>query len=232
MNETATDPERFAALPYVLPMAGFLLFTTAEGYLPAHDGQPSATWYPVLYAAKVIVVAALAWASRSTWRDLTPRPSIRTFGLAVAIGLVVAAVWIGLDGHYPLLSFLGKRTSFDPTQLSPPARWGFVTVRLLGLVLLIPLVEELFWRSFLIRLVIDADFEKVPVGRVTPLAAVVTSVLFGLAHPEWLPGILTGFAWAWFLGRSGSLAACVVSHLAANLALGIYVVSTGSWHFW
>lgn len=232
MTETQTDLERFPALPYVLPMAGFLLMTTAESYLPAHDGQPSNTWYPLLYSAKVIVVATLAWASRSTWRDLSPRPSARILALAAAIGLLVAVVWVGLDRHYPLLSFLGKRTSFDPTYMSTPARWGFIAMRLIGLALLVPLIEELFWRSFVIRLVIDADFEKVPVGKVTPMAAVVTSALFGLAHPEWLPGILTGLAWAWLLWRSGSLAACVVSHVVANLALGVYVVATGNWHFW
>lgn len=46
MSETETDTERFAALPYVLPMAGFLLFTTGEGYLPSNDGQPSAPGIP------------------------------------------------------------------------------------------------------------------------------------------------------------------------------------------
>lgn len=230
MSESAS--ERFPALPYVLPMAGFLLLTTAEGYLPASDGHPSATWYPAVYTIKVVVVTALAWPCRSAWRDLSPRPSGGNLALAAVISLLVALLWVGLDGYYPQLPFLGKRTSFDPGRLSLAARWGFVAVRLFGLAVLVPLVEELFWRSFLVRLVIDADFEKVPVGRVTAASAMVTSVLFGLAHPEWLPGIVTGLAWAWLLWRSKSLAACIVSHVVANLALGIYVIATRSWQFW
>jgi hypothetical protein len=103
---------------------------------------------------------------------------------------------------------------------------------MLGLVALVPLVEELFWRSFLIRWLIDPDFEKIPIGRVTPMAAEVTSVAFALAHPEWLPAVLTGALWAWLLWQTRSLTACLVSHVTANLALGIYVIVTGDWKYW
>lgn len=221
-----------SVMPYIIPMAGFLAITTLEGYLPTVAGQPDPTWYPVLYAVKVVVVSALAWACRSTWRDLSPRPGLKSLALAVVVGLAIAALWVGLDGLYPALPFLGKRTSFDPGVLSPAAKWGFIIVRMLGLVLLVPLIEELFWRSFLMRWVIENEFERVPIGRVTPLAAAVTSVCFGLAHPEWLPGVLTGLAWAWLLHATKSLSACVVSHVVANLALGLYVIATGDWKYW
>ena len=101
---------------------------------------------------------------------------------------------------------------------------GFYVVRLIGLVLLGPLIEELFWRSFLIRWLIDPDFRRVPIGRVTLISAAVTSVLFAVAHPEWLPALLTGLFWAWLLHQTRSLAACLISHAVANLALGIYVI--------
>ena len=55
------------------------------------------------------------------------------------------------------------------------------------------------------RIVIDPEFERVPVGRVTPASAAVTSLFFALAHPEWLPALLTGLAWAWLLWKSKSL---------------------------
>jgi CAAX prenyl protease-like protein len=220
------------ALPYVLPMAGFLVMTAVEGYLPSTGGRPSPLWYPLAYTAKVAVVAGLAWGCRSSWRDLAPRPGPKWLALAVVIGLLVALAWVGLEGWYPELPMLGKRTGFDPSVLPVPAHWAFVTVRLFGLVLLVPLVEELFWRSFLMRWVIDADFMRVPVGRMTASAVLVTSILFGFAHPEWLPALLTGLAWAWLVWRTKSVSACVVSHAAANLALGVYVLSTGDWKYW
>jgi CAAX prenyl protease-like protein len=126
----------------------------------------------------------------------------------------------------------GSRSAFDPLTLDPIARWGFMGARLLGLVLVVPLIEELFWRSFLMRWLIDNDFWKVPIGKVTPMAAAVTSVLFALAHPEWLPAVLTGALWAWLLWWTKSLSACAVSHATANLALGLYVIVTHDWKFW
>ena len=86
--------------------------------------------------------------------------------------------------------------------------------------MLVPVVEELFWRSFLMRWLINPDFHLVPVGRVTVPAAVVTSIMFALVHPEWLPAVITGGLWAWLLWRTGSLAACAVSHVVANLRWG------------
>lgn len=219
-------------LPYVVPMFAYVALGGLEGYLPQVDSQPSPTWYPIAYAARVAIVAGLAWWYRETWKDLRPVPGLAGFALAIASGLLVTALWVGLDGHYPGLPLGGHRASFDPTRISPGWRMAFYTVRLAGLVLLVPLIEELFWRSFLNRWLIDPDFRRVPIGRVTLISAAVTSVLFALAHPEWLPAVLTGLLWAWLLRQTGSLTACVISHVVANLALGAYVIQHGAWKFW
>ena len=108
---------------------------------------------------------------------------------------------------------------------------GLPRVRMLGLVVLVPLIEELFWRSFLMRWLIDPDFRKVAIGRVTPLAGIATSVMFALVHPEWLPALITGLLWAWLLWWTRSLTACVVSHAVANFA-GVYVIVSGEWKYW
>jgi CAAX prenyl protease-like protein len=218
--------------PYLVPIFAYVALSALENYLPRAGGAPSPVWYPIAYTAKLVVVSFLAWWYRSTWRDLRPAPSYRTLGLAVITGLLVCAIWIGLDGRYPMFRFLGTRVGFGADALEPVARWAFIAFRMLGLVLLVPLIEELFWRSFLMRWLIDPDFFKVPVGQVTPMAAVTTSALFALAHPEWLPALLTGLIWAWLLWRTRSLAACAFSHATANLALGIYVIVTGDWKFW
>jgi CAAX protease family protein len=226
------ETETANILPYVVPMFAYVALGGLEGYLPQVDSQPSPTWYPVAYTARVLIVAALAWRYRETWKDLRPAPGPLGFVLAVASGLLVAALWIGLDGRYPALPFMGQRASFDPIRMAPGWRIGFYAVRMAGLVLLVPLIEELFWRSFLIRWLIDADFRRVPIGRVTPFSAGVTSVLFATAHPEWLPALLTGALWACLLHQSKSLSACVISHVVANLALGVYVIQHGAWKFW
>ncbi len=235
--ETAPDKASKAeppVWPYVVPLAGFLALTALEGYLPTTGGGlPSPTWYPIGYALKVVAVAALLWHCRVIFRDLRPWPGPGALALAAVVGLLVAVGWVGLDGHYPAIPYLGgKRTEFNPLTLPAAARVGFVAVRMLGLVVLVPLIEELFYRSFLMRWALDPIYTRVPIGRVTPLGLAVTTGVFACSHPEWLPAILTGLAWGWLVGRTGSVLACVVSHAVANLAVGVYVIGWHAWRFW
>jgi CAAX prenyl protease-like protein len=215
-------------------MAAFLVLTGLEDFLPKQAGQPHGTWYPIGYSVKIAIVAILCLVGRWAWRDFLPLPGIRTMALAVALGLAVTVAWVGLESiPYPKLNLAGgHRQAFDPYSLPVGKRAAFLAVRLFGLVLLVPLMEELFWRSFLLRWVIDSEFRRVPIGRVTLGAAAVTSGLFAAAHPEWLPALLTGAAWAWLLWQTKSLFACFLSHAVANLGLGIYVLATHNWRFW
>jgi hypothetical protein len=107
-----------------------------------------------------------------------------------------------------------------------------VLFRMAGAVLIVPLMEELFWRSFLIRYIIDKNFENVPPGTFTWVSFLLTVVLFGFEHHYILAGMMAGVFYNLLLYRTRSLAQCVLSHAVTNLALGIYVVSTGKWQFW
>jgi CAAX prenyl protease-like protein len=219
-------------LPYAAPMFAYVILSSVEGYLPQAENHPSALWYPLAYTVKVVVVGIAAWWYRSAWQDLRPLPRLSHVALAALLGVIVWGLWIGLDGYYPALPFLGRRAAFDPAALAPLPRGLFIGVRLLGLVVLVPLVEELFWRSFLIRWLIDQEFSKVPIGRVTPLSAAASSAFFALVHPEWLPALLTGLLWAFLLWCTKSVSACVLSHATANLVLGSYVIAAGAWKYW
>lgn len=233
--EPPPPPTGWPWLPYVAPMAVFVVLTSLEGSFPrTAEGAPTIAFYPWIYAIKLGLVAMTIWLSRSTWRDLRPLPTPAAAGLAAAIGLAVALVWVGADGYYPVWGTIGSRAAYDPTTLTPASRVAFLAVRFVGLVLVVPLFEELFWRSFVVRWLIDPDrFEAVPIGRVTLAAAAITAGLFALEHPaEWLPALGTGFAWAWLLRWSRSVSACFLSHAVANLALGVYVLLTGDWKFW
>jgi CAAX prenyl protease-like protein len=221
-----------AIFPYLVPLCAYVLLGWFERFVPRIGDQPDALWYFGAYTARLFATGLSAWWYRSIWKDLRPVSSAASLGLAVVLGLAVWALWIGLDGLYPPLFGSERRIGFDPTPLPPIWRGAFIVVRLVGLVVLVPLIEELFWRSCLIRWLIDVEFQKVPIGRVTWLSAGASSVFFALVHPEWLPALFTGFLWAWLLWQTKSVFACFVSHATANLALGIYIIVAGAWKFW
>jgi CAAX prenyl protease-like protein len=93
-------------------------------------------------------------------------------------------------------------------------------------------MEELFWRSFLLRYIVDDKIDTVPIGTFTWASCIVTVVLFGLEHNFILAGIMAGVFYNLLLYWSRSIVQCVLAHAVTNLALSIYIVYTGRWQFW
>ncbi len=240
MNALRIDPVKRPATAYAAPMVVFLVATQLEAWLATTDsGAIDGGRYLLAYTIKMaLVVATLFWcrpALASFVRVYEPRRSVPTWavaGASLSLGVGIGFGWVFGDPYYPHFDFLGQRTGFDPTTLEPAQRIGFAVVRGLGLVLVVPLLEELFVRSLIMRYIIDPDrFADVPTGRVTPLAGGLTAVLFTLTHPEWLAALLTGLAWSALLAWSGRLWSCLISHAVANLTLGLIVAQTGQWSF-
>ena len=203
-------------------MALFLGLTYAEGLSPAN--------YVWIYFAKtVVVLAALVWA-KPTWRDIKWEPKLMP--LSVVLGLILFAVWVGLEKlHYP---HLGDRTAYNPWEkiADPSLRLAFVAVRFFGLALLVPFMEELFWRSFGLRIASQTDFKSLEIGSFTMTGAGICCAVFAFSHPEWLAGLVFAAAMTALVWRTKSIFACVVAHAVTNLALGIYVVTQGAWSLW
>ena len=216
-----------AWLPYVAPMAVFMLITAVEGQFKSQ--------YPLVYIIKVMAVSLCVWYSREPFREI--KPEGRFILPAVLVGAAVFAEWIWLDPltHYPHLVFLGKRAEYNPfvSIANPVVRAFFLVARFYGLALLVPLVEEVFWRSFLLRIFTDPDdFQRVKLGAFSWTAFAAVAVAFGLAHPEWLEAIICAAAYGLLLRQTKSLFACVVAHATTNLMLGIYVITQHAWNFW
>ena len=98
--------------------------------------------------------------------------------------------------------------------------------------LVVPLMEELFWRGFLIRWLINEDFKRVPIGAFTWSSFFITTVLFGAEHHEWLAGVICGGLYNWLLYARRNLVSCVIAHVVSNAALAAWVLTTGDWRFW
>jgi hypothetical protein len=210
-------------VPFVAPIVVFGALTAAEGYAPA-------AWYVPLYAVKIAAVVASLLAWRAPLADI--RLTRRGVPTAVLIGLAVFAGWVGIDTYLPY-PHLGSRTAFDPFALESAAlTWTFLAVRFFGLVLVVPVMEETFWRSFLVRYLTRVDFLALRVGQGSPQAFGIMVAASALAHPEWVVAALTSVVYGLLVRRTGRLFDAVLAHATTNAALGLYVVTTGEWRFW
>ncbi|GAB4461782.1 MAG: CAAX prenyl protease-related protein [Armatimonadaceae bacterium] len=223
-SPASEDPLK-AAIPYAAPMILFLVLTYAEGKIEG--------FYPLAYTLKVAIVTGALLYFRRAWQHEI-RMEAKVLLPAVGIGLVTLAEWILLDKWIPYPA-LGTRTGYNPLTEIPDPLWRnlFLGVRFYGLALLVPVMEEIFWRSFLLRYVTDMDrWKTLPVGTFSVLAFVVVAALFALAHPEWLVAAICAMLYAGLLFWTRSLFAVILAHAVTNFGLGIYVLLTGEWKYW
>ncbi len=219
-----------AAVVRVVPFAAFMLLLVARGAVPAEGSAGiDARW---VYGITVLVVGGLlAWFWRE-YGELVPQtwPNLTESALAAGVGVVVFALWINLDA--PWMQIGEPSAAFLP--LDPQGRliWPLVAVRWIGAALIVPLMEELFWRSFLMRWIQSPQFESVLPQRVGIRAIVLSTFVFMLAHTLWLAAIVAGLAYAWLYVRTGKLWVPVIAHAVTNGVLGVWVVATGNWAFW
>lgn len=215
---------------FILPMAVFvvLLGVTGSGNRPetvSWFSYPAYWTYPV---QTVFCGALLLW----FWREYDLRaPAMVWFGLL--IGVVVFVVWIAPQ---QFLGFGPRRTGFDPDvfMAQPGLYWATVVLRFLRLVVVVPLVEEIFWRGFLLRYLINDRFTTVAIGSFSWFSFAVVTLAFGLAHSpaDWVAALICGALYNLVACRTRSLATCVVTHASTNLLLGLWIMQTRQWGFW
>lgn len=232
----------------LLPFAVFMLVGSFEPAPPPTKGQQAAKpWldlgieyrhYPLVYTVKIALVAASMAFIWPGYRQY----SCRLSWLGVTVGIVGAAAWIALAGlqHYLVsessvdwVRSWGQRSAFNPLeemQSRPGVAYAFLAVRLFGLVLIVPVIEEFFLRGFLMRFVQAERWWEVPFGTVTTTAGIAGTLVPMLMHPQEIVAALVWFsAVTWLMMRTRSIWDCVLAHSITNLALGAYVIATGNW---
>jgi CAAX prenyl protease-like protein len=209
----------------IVPMILFIGLNIVEGKLPAN-------LYPFAYIAKIAAVLFALGLTVKSWRPelSASRKALITGALFGVIGI---ALWIGLEKiPYP---HIGSRGSFNPFTAIPDISFRilWIATRFIGLAAVVPLIEELFWRGFLVRYIDNMDdYRKVKAGNHSWIATGVVTAAFASIHPEWLAAVAYALLTDQLLRRTKSVGACVVMHAVTNLLLGIYVVVTKSWHLW
>lgn len=153
--------------------------------------------------------------------------------IATLIGLAVLGIWIAPQA---VLGFPSRTDGFDPTVFGEGTvlYWATLVARFARLVVIVPLVEEIFWRGFLMRFFVKEDFQNVRIGEFQWKSFLLVAVFFMLVHAtaDWPAAFLCGLAFNFVAVKTGSLSACVVAHALTNLGLGIYIMATRQWGFW
>jgi uncharacterized protein len=211
---------------YVLPMAAFLFFTFFGGHWPG--------LFVSTYIVKTIVAGVLLILLRRHYTKI----SWNYAWLGAIVGVIGIVQWVGMEKlllhfwpNYPRLS----AEPIDPfkTISSPVLLWSFIAIRILGPVLVVPFMEEFFWRDFLWRTIVAPnDFKMVSVGEWDWQSVTVVTLAFASVHIQWMTAIVWGLMIAWLLVRTRSLGACIIAHAVTNLLLGVYVLGWHDWAFW
>ena len=214
----------------VAPFVIFVILTFAQEWF----GPAGRYW---IYLAKTVLGAAMLVAVWPAVEEMRWAWSWE----ALAVGVALFVVWAGLDDFLVLLGWKGSYPKLNfGAPWSPPEyfgegtvwAWFFIVVRLTGSALVVPPLEEAFFRSFVYRYISKADFLNVPLGAFSARPFLFTSLLFAAEHREWLAGLICGLAFQWLVCGKQRLGDAMTAHAITNLLLGVWVVWRGEWRFW
>ena len=183
--------------------------------------------FPVLYPLGVAAGAAMLWKHRSHYRFVfRPAWSLQACGL----GFAAFVVWSVLEpaGDPSATANLHRKLA----ELSLPVAALWITFRVLGSVVVVPVVEELAFRGYLLRRFLATDFTSVSFARFGWASFLGSSVAFGLLHERWLAGILAGMLFALAQYRRGRLDDAIQAHAVTNLLIAAHAIGWQRWSLW
>jgi CAAX prenyl protease-like protein len=214
--------------PRIVPFGIYMSFIVVADVLSRFGWQAGdLVW---LYPVKVTAVLAALWIYRAQFSELKWQPlAMRDWLEAVTTGIIVLVLWVSLDAPWMQI---GSPAGYAPFNADGQIDWLLVACRIAGAALIVPVMEELFWRSFLMRWLERSDFLTVIPRSVRMFAFCGTAVLFGFEHNLWLAGIVAGVAYGALYMRSGNLWLPIVAHAVTNGLLGGWILLTANWAYW
>ena len=226
---TAAVPDSSSAtktIEWVGPFVVFAIWLLIDKKLPIANPTKEV-------CRDVVLVAAIVGLSRRVLPRTAPH-----WLASVVLGIGVFILWVAPDYIVPgwrqnvlfQNGITGRiTTSIPPSELSTV----MLVLRTARAALIVPILEELFWRGWLPRWIQDSDFNRVPLGQYTPLAFWATAALFAAEHgPFWEVGLAAGVIYNWWMRRTRSLGDLMIAHGVTNLALSLYVIEFRQWSFW
>ena len=227
-EQAGAVPRESRSLPYIAPFAVFMGFIV----LQSSRFQLSGLTVQILWVAVVALVLILI--ARPAIDLHAPR-----WPVSLILGVAVFVIWIGPDLVFPGYRhhWLFENAILGAPEGALPAAGRtqplVLALRAARAIVIVPIVEELFWRAWLMRWIINPDFEKIPLGAYSPLAFGVVALLFASEHGSyWDVGLITGVIYNAWMVRSKSLGDLILTHAVTNACLSVYVIAAGKWEYW
>lgn len=222
VGEAAATPAYL--VPFLAIIAASYVSRLAEGF--------AGTGFEVLYGLRFVAAGAALWMFRGELRKLDWR-----FGWkGPAAGAAVFAVWVAPEiwGHGAGVNGMGA-SGLGSALATLPAweRLGWLAVRVTAAVVTVPMAEELAFRGYLARRLMDREFDQRSFRTLGLVPIAVSSSAFGLMHgAQWAVGIVAGVAYALVVKRTGRFGEAVAAHATSNLLLAAWVLGRGDWGMW
>jgi exosortase E/protease (VPEID-CTERM system) len=212
-NESADSYNPVAV--YCLPFGLQLLTGMMTGAFVFH-----VDW---LYGLRVLAIGAGLYVTRRFLPKLRPSDWV----YPTAIGVVAFTVWMLFEPAPDVARVALARAELDAASAVQRVVW--LASRCVGSILLVPIAEELAFRGFLLRRLVAAEFEDVPFTRWTVWSVLVSSLIFGALHDNWIGGALCGVLYAYAQKRRGALGDAILAHAVTNLLVAAAALGFGRW---
>lgn len=237
------------AVPFVLWLGIVLLANMmhiAEGSETEDIKSLNLVSLPMLYAIRTAICVIALFICRP-WRYYSAL-NVKHILPAIGIGLGVFILWIGLETEFvksicPSLANLYElwavkpfgelREPLEATPYAPSVCGVFMTsIRFIGSAFVISIIEEFFWRGYLLRTARTPDFLDIDIGQLHLPSFLIVAAIFAIEHNEVLAGFLCGIIYGLFYIKTRDIWATAIAHITTNAVLGAYVLATGKFFYW
>lgn len=247
---------------YIWPFAIFMAFMVAMQLAEPLIGwnHPSASWWrrapeQWIYPLQTLTCLAclIIWRKGVSW-DWKWKPAL----IGCVFGIIGISLWLlptimadripgelreyfgnpAFEWYKYILGIDHRTEGFNPSDAfadHSPMWYAALALRFLRAVVVVAFVEELFWRGFLMRFLINDDQPwSVPFGTHSWKAYWITTIAFMLVHQpvDYMGAYFYGSLTYLLAVATKNLGATIIMHAIANLCLGYAAMSWGKYGLW
>ncbi len=208
-SKTASSLPPFFQDKTVAMILPFAIFMFSALFAQAFSQTPG-----IIYPARVVLMGGVVCLFWSIYRSF----EWRLDPVAIGIGAIIGVAWV-------LIPVSDPETNPPYGDLAGGLLVFWFVARGIGTTLLVPIIEELFFRGYLEQLFKRSNTLPWALG-----AALATAVIFAALHGRWAEAFAASLAFSYVMHRSGRVTDAIISHGVANaIVFGVATV-TGQLH--